>query len=246
MTAVRNRAPQETTTASTLVLCVHFHGNLFIRLPVASSRQAAWRGRLLLINRCCLRPIKSFVVRFQLSSFFPKVEMYLYVPSPAASWNCLVEVTGAQRRNHLCTFFFPSWWANALLTKGRRAERKRGFVVSPSSGRSCRMKHNGALFIGHSDKLLFFRSKRKNRFRAKVTPSPSNHPPVYSVISISVWRVLFALDSTSITTTTAKVWTARPQVCLHRCPQTVHNIQVQFVYFLFSQHTRLLESILKM
>lgn len=76
----------------------------------------------------------------------------------------------------------------------KQKKNKKSFVASSLSERARWVQYKGPLFIGHSDKLLFFRSQRKNQYCANVTLCPSTHPPLDSVISISVWRVLFALN----------------------------------------------------
>lgn len=68
------------------------------------------------------------------------------------------------------------------MTKGKRLKKKKSFVLSSLSEQASRVQYKGALFIGHSDKLLLFQTQRKNQYCVNVALCPSTPPPIHPFI----------------------------------------------------------------
>lgn len=190
MTAACNRAPYEMTTVTTLVLCVHFQGNLFICFAVISWQTAQW-GKFLSCTDVVLDTLrdllKTLVPGFRLQPFFKKLSWCLDVlkllyQGHVSHWDVVVFSFQVGERLH--------YWQKA------RDWRRKKLCVSSLSEQACRMQYKGVSFIGHSDKLLLFKNPKEKSILCEWSTlplHPSTYPPLYPVISISVWRVLFAL-----------------------------------------------------
>lgn len=184
-------------------------------------------------------------MRDLLKALFPdsiatKVKFYLDVLSLAMSLNCFVRVTYIQEHLDIIMLysFLSKLMSNCVIDKRREIEEEKSSAVSSLSEKACRMQYKGALFIGHSDKLLFFRTQRKNQYCTNVTLRPSTHLPLYSVISVSVWRVLFALRPAPLLSLRSPQKRSA-SLCPNHHPQIGPNIQVQSMYFILQDHTRL-------
>lgn len=196
MTAACNQAPYAMTTVPTLVLCVHFHGNLFICSTVFSW-QTARRGTLPLIRRCCARhtevPLKSFVPKFSPNSLkVKKIKNWRSVSDQSLR----LYHQGHILCSDIITFhsILSKVMSDCSIDKRREIEEeKESFSVSSLSEQACRVQHKGALFIGRSGTLLLFKTQREKSILCECRPSALTpvHPSSL-VISIWEWRVLFS------------------------------------------------------